>query len=163
MKTIRALLALTFLTTVPALAQTKKSTKMKTQKKETQANGMPWETEYGYAQGLRQDGTVWLSGQLGHDAHGVMVGGMEAQMRQAYANIEKLLAGFGLTMGDVVDETLFVLDVSAAYAARDKVGREVFPDRMQVPSTLIGISGLGLPDALIEIKVVAKKPTSAAK
>ncbi len=157
MKIIATTLGLAFLTTAPAWAQTKKSTKMETQKKDTQAHGMPWEAEYGYAQGLKQDGTVWLSGQLGHDAQGVVSGDMEAQMRQAYANIEKLLAGFGLTMGDVVDETVYVLDISAAYAARGKVGREVYPNPMQVASTLIGISELGLPHAQVEIKVAARK------
>lgn len=124
---------------------------------------MPWEAEYGYAQGLKQDGTVWLSGQVGHDEHGVVPTDMEAQMRLAYANIRKLLAGFGLTMNDIVDETLFVLDNATAYAARQKLGREVYPDPMQVPSTMIGVAALNLPALLVEIKVVAKKPNTIAK
>ncbi|MBC7923999.1 MAG: RidA family protein [Ferruginibacter sp.] len=135
---------------------------METQKKDTQAHGMPWEAQYGYAQGLKQDGTVWLSGQLGHDEHGTVVGDMETQMRQTYANIRKLLVGFDMTMGDVVDEVVFVLDIDTAFTARQKLGREVYPDPMQVPSTMIGVAGLGLPDALVEIKVVAKKPNGAS-
>ena len=132
-------------------------------KKETLSHGMPWEAEYGYAQGLKQDGTVWLSGQVGHDAQGTVAGDMEAQMRQAYANIRNLLAGFGLTMNDVVDETLYVLDNSTAYAARQKLGREVYSDPMQIPSTMIGVAALNLPDFLVEIKVVARKPGGALK
>jgi 2-iminobutanoate/2-iminopropanoate deaminase len=136
---------------------------MESQKKDTLAHGMPWEAEYGYAQGLKQDGTVWLSGQLGHDENGMIVGNMETQMRQAYANIRKLLNDFDMDMGDVVGELVFVLDIKAAYDARSKVGREVYPNTMQVTSTLIGIAELGLPDALVEIKIVAKKPVSASQ
>ncbi|MDF7814009.1 Rid family hydrolase [Hymenobacter sp. YC55] len=136
---------------------------MDSQAKETQALGMPWEAEYGYAQGLKQDGTVWLSGQVGHDEHGLVANDMETQMRQAYANTRKLLAGFNLTMNDVVDETLFVLDNSTGYAARQKLGREVYPDPMQVPSTMIGVAALNLPSLLVEIKVVARQSNPALK
>lgn len=156
------IVALTLLTTVPTLINLK-TKKMKTQKKETLGHGMPWEAEYGYAQGLKQDETVWLSGQLGHDKHGVVAGDMETQMRQAYANIQKLLTDFSMDMGDVVEEVVFVLNINAAYAARGKVGREVYPNPIQVTSTLIGIAELGLPDALVEIKIVAKKPNSASE
>ncbi|WP_229728583.1 Rid family hydrolase [Hymenobacter glacieicola] len=120
---------------------------------------MPWELPYGYAQGLKQDGTVWLSGQIGHDEHGLVAGDMETQMRQAYANIRTLLAGFGLTMADVVDEVIYVLDNSTGFAARQKLGREVYPDPMLIPSTMIGVAALNLPTLLVEIKIVAKKPT----
>jgi enamine deaminase RidA (YjgF/YER057c/UK114 family) len=126
--------------------------------KETQAHGMPWEAQYGYAQGLKIDDTVWLSGQVGHDEHGTVADGMEAQMRQAYANIHRLLAGFNLSMADVVDETLYVLDNDAAFAARQRLGREVYPDPMEVPSTMIGVAKLNLPSLLVEIKVIAKMP-----
>lgn len=88
---------------------------------------------------------MWLSGQVGHDEHGTVASDMATQMRHACANIRKLLAGFGLTMNDVVDETLYVLDNATAYAARQKPGREVYPDPMEVPSTMIGVAALNLP------------------
>lgn len=118
---------------------------------------MEWEPVYGYAQGVKVGDTVWLSGQAGHDEQGIFAGSMEAQMRLAYANINQLLAGFGLSMGDVVDETLYVLDNAEAATARGKLGWEVYPDRMQVASTMIGIAQLNYPSMLVEIKVVAKK------
>lgn len=130
---------------------------MNSQRIETQGHGMPWESVYGYAQGVKVGDTVWLSGQAGHDEHGVFAEDMEAQMRQTYANIGKLLAGFGLSMADVVDETLYVLDNDAASAAREQLGREVYPDPMQVASSMIGVRALNLPEMLVEIKVVAKK------
>ena len=163
MEIMATIIAITCLATVAAWAQTKQRKQMDKQKKQTQGLGMPWETQYGYAQGLKQDGTVWLSGQVGHDEHGTVAHDMETQMRQAYANIRKLLAGFNMTMAEVVDEVLYVLDNDAAFAARQKLGREVYPDPMQVPSTMIGVARLNMPALLVEIKVVARKPIGASK
>lgn len=96
--------------------------------------------------------TVWLSGQAGHDEQGVFGEDLESQMRLTYANIQKLLVGFGLSMGDVIDETLYVLYNSAAAGVRQKLGLEVYPDRMQVASTMVGVSQLNYPNMLVEIK-----------
>ena len=45
--------------------------------------GMPWEGAYGDAQAVKVDDTIYVSGQLSHDAEGNMVGAtppdMEAQ------------------------------------------------------------------------------------
>ncbi|MBD0259851.1 MAG: RidA family protein [Cytophagales bacterium] len=130
---------------------------MEVKEKEAKGLGMPWEAEYGYAQAVRVGNMVWLSGQLGHDDKGVLAEGMEAQMRQTYANIRRLLEAYGLTMDDVTEEVLYVLDTQAAFLARKKLGREVYADPMQVASTLIGVVGLALPGQLVEIKIVARK------
>ncbi|WP_046243323.1 Rid family hydrolase [Hymenobacter terrenus] len=136
---------------------------MDTQNRETQGLGMEWEAQYGYAQALKQDGTVWVAGQFGHDEQGTLASGMEAQMRQTYRNIQYLLEGFGMTMADVVDEVIYVLDTKEAFAARQKLGKEVYPDPMQVPSTMVGVSGLAQPKQVVEIKVVAKKSNATSQ
>jgi 2-iminobutanoate/2-iminopropanoate deaminase len=61
--------------------------------KETKSFGMPWEKEYGYAQVVKVEDTIYLSGQVSHDDKDNIVGrgDMETQMRQAYTNILKLL------------------------------------------------------------------------
>lgn len=130
---------------------------MKIEEKEVQSLGMPWEEEYGYAQAVKVGKTVWLSGQLGHDEEGVLANGMEAQMRQTYANIGKLLVAYGLTMDNVVEEVVYALDSHAAFVARKNIGREVYPNPMRVASTLIGVVGLALPNQEVEIKIVARE------
>lgn len=130
---------------------------MKTIEKEIQGLGMPWEEEYGYAQGVRNGDTVWLAGQVGHDDKGVLAIGMEAQMKQAYANIEKLLRGFDMKMDDVTEEVLYVLDIKTAFECRKEFGKEFYTEPMGIASTLIEVKGLVLPGQLIEIKIVAKK------
>jgi len=126
--------------------------------KEMKSLGMPWEKEYGYAQAVKVGDTNYLSGQVSHDDQGRIVGhgDMEAQMRQAYANVQKLLAQYGTTMGNVVDEVLFVTDMEAAFAARVKCGREVYAGAPVVASTIVQIQRLAFPELLIEIRCVAK-------
>ena len=73
--------------------------------KEAKSLGMSWEKEYGYSQAVKVDNTIYVSGQVSHDDKGNLVGlwNMEVQMRQAYANIEKVLAQYGATMENIVE------------------------------------------------------------
>ena len=126
--------------------------------KETKSLGMPWEKEYGYAQAVKVGDTIYLSGQVSHDDEGKIVGlkDMEAQMRQAYANIKKVLAEYGATMDNVVDEILFVTDMDTAFAAAVKCRREIFSGTPIVASTIVQIQRLAFPDLMVEIRCVAK-------
>jgi len=125
--------------------------------KEIQGLGMPWEQAYGYAQAVKNGSTVWIAGQVGHDENGVLSIGTETQMKQAYANIKKLLEGFEMNPDDVTEEVLYVLDIKAAFEARKKLGKEFYNEPMAIASTLIEVKGLVLPGQMIEIKIVAKK------
>src|SRR5688500_19980400 len=100
--------------------------------KETKSLGMPWEKEYGYAQAVKVGETIYLSGQVSHDEAGNIVGlkDMEIQMRQTYANIQKVLAQYGATMDNIVDEVLFVTDMDLAFAAAVKIGRASCRERV---------------------------------
>lgn len=146
----------------------------------TAANGkeaayfdVPWEDAYGYAQAIRIGNTIHVSGQLSHDEKGALIAPaaldesgrpadfstMEAQMRVTYANAAKLLARFGATLDDVVEETLYVLDVDTAFAVAGKVREEAYATaRPQCASNLIGVSRLAFPEQLIEIVVKAVLP-----
>ena len=126
--------------------------------KETKSLGMPWEKEYGYAQAVKVEDTIYLSGQVSHDDRGNIVGlrDMEAQMRQAYANIQKVLAQYGATMDNVVEEVLFVTDMDTAFAAAVKCRQEVFSGTPVVASTIVQIQRLAFPELMIEIRCVAK-------
>jgi 2-iminobutanoate/2-iminopropanoate deaminase len=135
---------------------------MKSINKETTSLGMPWqdrqEKEYGYSQAVKVGDTIYVSGQVSHDDSGNIVGpgDMEAQMRQAYANIRKVLAQYGATMDNIVDDTLFVTDMNAAFAAAVKCRQDVFFGAPVVASTIVQIQRLGIPEVMIEIKCVAK-------
>jgi 2-iminobutanoate/2-iminopropanoate deaminase len=121
--------------------------------KETTNFGMPWEKEYGYSQAVNVEDTIYLSGQVSHDDKGNIVGprNMEAQMRQAYANIRKVLSHYGATMDNIVDETLFVTDMDTAFAAAVKCRNDVFFGAPVVASTIVQIQCLAFPELMIEI------------
>ena|SRR5919205_1217332 len=126
--------------------------------KETKSLGMPWEKEYGYSQAVKVGDTIWLAGQVSHDDRGNIVGlrDMEAQMRQAYTNIQKVLAQYGATIDNIVDEVLFVTDMDAAFAAAVKCRPEIFSGTPVVASTIVQIQRLAFPELMIEIRCVAK-------
>ena len=132
--------------------------------------GMPWEEQYGYAQAVKVGDTVWVSGQLSHDEAGNMVApapldatgaiadhaNMGPQMAQSYANIAKVLAGYGLTMDNVVEEVVYVTDMDAAFAVAGEVRRRAYGGTPVVASTILVTPRLAFPEQLIEIKVTAK-------
>jgi 2-iminobutanoate/2-iminopropanoate deaminase len=119
---------------------------------------MPWEKEYGYSQAVKVGDTIYVSCQVSHDDSGNIVspGDMEAQMRQTYANIRKVLAQYGATMDNIVDEILFVTDMNTAFAAAVKCRKDVFFDALVVASTIVQVQRLAFPELMIEIKCVAK-------
>jgi 2-iminobutanoate/2-iminopropanoate deaminase len=126
--------------------------------KEAKSLGMPWEKEYGYSQAVKVENTIYVSGQVGHDDEGNIQGqgNMEIQMRQAYANIKKVLAQYGATMDNVVDEVLFVTDMDAAFSARIKCKQEVFSGNPVLASTIVQIQRLAFPELLVEIRCICK-------
>jgi 2-iminobutanoate/2-iminopropanoate deaminase len=126
--------------------------------KQTKNFGMPWEKEYGYAQAVKVGDTIYVSGQVSHDETGKIVGrgDIEAQMRQAYTNIKKLLAQCGVTMDNIVEEILFVTDMNTAFAAAVKCRKEIFSGTPSVASTIVQIQHLAFPELMIEIRCVAK-------
>ena len=139
---------------------------MTTTTRKTASFGVPWESSYGYVQALRVNNTIFVSGQLSHTPEGELVApaslgtdgrpanfdSMEAQMRRTYENAQVLLTQLGGSLADVVEETLFVLDVPAAFAASGKVRPAVYGQPVpQVASNLIGVSALAFPEQLIEI------------
>jgi enamine deaminase RidA (YjgF/YER057c/UK114 family) len=134
--------------------------------------GVPWEDTYGYPQGVQVGDMIHLSGQLPHDMDGNLIGPakvdadgiavdfstMEEQMRATYANAVKILAEFDATLDDVVQETLFVINMPSAFAAATKVRKEAYGnDCPPVASNIIGVKSLAIPEQLIEISFRAIK------
>jgi 2-iminobutanoate/2-iminopropanoate deaminase len=126
--------------------------------KESKSLGMSWEKEYGYSQAVKVENTIYVSGQVSHDDNGKIVGlgDMEVQMRQAYANVQKVLAQYGATIDNIVDEVLFVTDIDAAFAARVKCRQEVFSSKPVLASTIVQIQRLAFPELMVEIRCICK-------
>jgi enamine deaminase RidA (YjgF/YER057c/UK114 family) len=126
--------------------------------------GLAEETSYGFAQAVDAGGVVFVSGQVGVDGD-ERPADVEGQMRIAYRRVARALAERGLTLADVVDETLYVRDLRTAAVAARVVRAEVYGSPIDVASTLIGVAGIGSPDArvplLVEIRCTAVRRAPA--
>jgi enamine deaminase RidA (YjgF/YER057c/UK114 family) len=138
--------------------------------KETKSFGLPAESQYGYVQGVRVGQIIYISGQLSHDEDGNIVeaaplddsghiadhSNMKAQMQQAYVNAKRVLAQFGATLDNVIEEVLYVTDMDQALGVAGPVRREAYGVAIpQVASTILVTPRLAFRNQLIEIKFVA--------
>ncbi len=94
---------------------------------------------------------IFVSGQVGESE------GLEAQSKEAFANLKSRLAAAGAEPTDVVKLTTYVVDYSpdkapAAFAGYGDVFND--PDRMAA-NTLIGVHSLFQPHILIEVEAIA--------
>lgn len=109
-----------------------------------------------YSQGIKANGMLFLSGQLGIDpATGALPEGVVAQAEQSLANIEALLAEAGATFADVVKTTVLLADI-ADFAAVNEVYATKFPEPFPARSAFqVAAIPAG---ALVEIEVIAALP-----
>lgn len=106
-----------------------------------------------YSQAIRAGNLVFASGQLGLDPQtGKLQDGVEAQARQALANVKAVLAAAGTSVEKVVKVTLFLANM-ADFAKVNAIYGEVFNQEPPARST-IQVAALPL-GGLVEIEVVA--------
>ena len=102
---------------------------------------------------------VWIGGQTGDDETGKVVarGDIVAQFTRAVANLATALRAAGSAPESTVKLTYYVIDVDAYKRNLREIGsayREVF-GRHYPATTLVQVSALFDPDALVEIDAVA--------
>ena len=111
----------------------------------------------GYSYAVKKRGTpVFISGQVGLDAHGRVVGDgdVAAQTEQAFQNLRTVVEACGGSMSDIVKLTIFVTDPAfrpAVAAARQRH----FTEGAYPASTYLVVAGLAVPQLLVEVEAVA--------
>lgn len=108
-----------------------------------------------YSVAVRAGEQVFVSGMTGvkPGTQEIVAGGVDAQTRQALENIRTSLQSAGATMTDVVECTVFLMDM-ADYAAMNKVYVEFFP--VDPPArAAVAVAALPRPAARVEIKCSA--------
>ena len=108
-----------------------------------------------YSQGIRANGFVFASGQIGLDpATGEFVkGGIAEQSRQALLNVKNVLEAAGSGLDKVVKTTVFLKDIND-FAAMNAVYSEFFKTDCPARSA---VQVAALPKgALVEIEVIAE-------
>ena len=115
------------------------------------------EKEYGYIHAMRIGDDLKISGAVSMDDKGMLVAGgnLEQQMKNCYADLEKILKHFGYTFDDVTVENVFTTDMAGFLKVsgyRNSIYRNGFPT-----GTWLEVKGLALPGQLIEIDMEAHK------
>ena len=112
---------------------------------------------YSHAVRLELDGAalVFVSGQLPLDAQGRLVGegDMARQTEQVFENLRAILEANGASFRDVVRIGSYLTDLSQLAGMREVRVRYLAEE--PPASTLVGVSGLVLPGALLEVELVA--------
>lgn len=105
-----------------------------------------------YSQAVRVGQFLFASGQLGLDpVTGELPEGIEAQTRQALANMQAVLAAASATPKDVVKTTIFLVNM-ADFAVVNRIYAEIFGEEPPARST---VQVAALPkNGLVEIEMI---------
>ena len=108
-----------------------------------------------YTDAVRAGDLLFVSGFVPVDGDGQLVGGDDvvAQTRQVFANLAAVLAAAGATFADVVKVTVYLTDIDDR-ARINPVRQEIFRETRPA-STLVEVSALATPGAMVEIDAVA--------
>jgi len=127
----------------------------------TAINPWPWSVAMGFNQAELVTGatrTLHLSGQTAMDAEGQPQhpGDMESQLRMALDNLEAVLSGAGMSLGDVVRLNLYTTDVDGLFGCYGVIAERLATAGVQPPGTLLGVARLAFPELLVELEATAQ-------
>ena len=108
-------------------------------------------TDWRFAPAVRHQDLIFFSGVVGQGESA------EEEFRSAWASLEVTLAEAGIGYEDIIDTTLYIVDLQKNSATMAKVRNEFIKEPYPA-STWIGITELVIPGARAEIKVTARKP-----
>jgi enamine deaminase RidA (YjgF/YER057c/UK114 family) len=121
-----------------------------------------WPRPPGYSNGIAAEGqTIFVAGQIGWDASGRFADGLTAQVEQALSNILAVLAEAGAGPQHITRLTWFVTDIDQYREQAKAIGpgyRRIMGKHFPTMS-VIGVSALVEPEALVEIEATAVLPT----
>lgn len=111
--------------------------------------GSEQDTTAGYTQVVKVDNVLYVSGTVSTDI-------TPAGIQRLYQTIERSLKHFGASLQNVVKENLYTTDIEAMKKhneARKKMYKGDYP-----AATWVQISRLYMPDAKLEVEVIAHLP-----
>jgi 2-iminobutanoate/2-iminopropanoate deaminase len=119
-----------------------------------------WEAHYAYSPAVVTEGgkTIWLAGHTGFmdDKGASLAGNFDAQVHQAFKNVETTLKRAGGTLKDVVWMTVAVSD--GRYSERFcEIRKEIYKQDFPA-STLLTVSAFAVPQIMVEITAIAVVP-----
>ena len=115
------------------------------------------------AQGYVVGELLFISGQAAMDENGqlVGVGNFDAQAEQVFANLERVLRAGGSSLANVIKVTIFLRDMSNFPKIVELRARYFTPP--YPADTLVEVSSLYSPEALLEIEAIAVADEAAER
>ena len=107
-------------------------------------------TDWRFAPAVRHQDLIFFSGVVGQGESA------EEEFRNAWASLEVTLTEAGIGYEDIIDTTLYIVDLQKNASTMAKVRNEFIKEPYPA-STWIGITELVIPGARAEIKVIARK------
>lgn len=111
------------------------------------------EKQYGYSHAVKIGNDIKISGAVSMDDAGnpTAIGDLGQQMKNCYADLDKILKHYGCTFDDVIVENIFTTNMplfleNAAYRA------EIYTKQFPTGSWL-GVKELAIPEFMIEIEL----------
>ena len=126
----------------------------------TAVNPWDWSLKLGYNQAeIIENSSRQLicAGQTAVDGAGnpQHPGDMRAQIDLALDNLEKVLTGANMNLGNIIRLGIFATDVDEALKNFDLLGMRFGPIQCAPPMTLLGVTRLAIPSLLFEIEATA--------
>jgi reactive intermediate/imine deaminase len=112
---------------------------------------------YWYSHAVRMGDLIFVSGQVGRDANGDLVGkgDVRAQTEQTFKNLQAVLEAAGSGMHKVGKVTLLITKLEYRPIVQE-IRARVFKEAGHLPaSTLAVVQSLALPEWLVEIEAIA--------
>lgn len=118
-------------------------------------SGSPWEERAGYCRAVRVGDRVWVAATAPFAEDGTIVapGDLAEQTRRCLDLVTQGLRDVGAAASDVVATRMYVTDITRAGELSDP-HREMFGSAPPA-ATLVEVSALVHPDALIEVEAEA--------
>tara|TARA_R110002072_G_scaffold1380_5_gene11613 strand:- start:1579 stop:2079 length:501 start_codon:yes stop_codon:yes gene_type:complete len=143
--------------TIQSCKQTVKETNVIPEKAEFFQLRPSVEKAYGYSHAVKIGNDIKISGAVSMDDAGnpTAIGDLEQQMKNCYADLEKILKHYNCTFDDVIVENIFTTDMplfleKAAY--RNTIYNKQFP-----AGSWLGVKELAIPEFMIEIELEVHK------
>jgi enamine deaminase RidA (YjgF/YER057c/UK114 family) len=107
-----------------------------------------------YEHAIVTGNTVYCAGQVSADLEGhvIGIGDAEAQARQLYENMSRVLKAAGASMSDIVSTTTLMTNIQYRQAVNQVRGEFGVTD---ATNTSIVISALAMPEYLLEVEAIA--------
>jgi enamine deaminase RidA (YjgF/YER057c/UK114 family) len=125
-------------------------------RRERISTGTDWEQQVGYSRAIRAGDTVRVAGTIATDDDGAVVapGDPYEQAKHAFGIVSDALTALDAAVEDVVQTRMYVTDIDD----QERVGAahsEFFGDVRPV-ATMVEVSGLATPEAVVEVEAVAQ-------